>query len=72
IEHHVVGIEAHRSNGRVERVIRTIRDGIMKLDEEMSLKKKMKIITEKYVIVMIGSLWERDLLDWSMIKRAHA
>ncbi|KRH92803.1 putative transposable element, partial [Pseudoloma neurophilia] len=37
IEHHVVGIEAHRSNGRVERVIRTIRDGIMKLDEEMSL-----------------------------------
>jgi len=28
VEHRLVEVEAHRSNGRVERAIRTIRDGI--------------------------------------------
>lgn len=48
IEHHVVGIEDHRSNGRVDRVIRTIRDGVVKLGGDMSLKRKIEVITEKY------------------------
>lgn len=30
IEHRKVGVESHRSNGRVERIIRTLRDSILK------------------------------------------
>ncbi|KRH93495.1 putative ltr retrotransposon [Pseudoloma neurophilia] len=43
-----IGIEAHRSNGRVERVIRTISDVVVKLGDDMSLNEKMEIITDKY------------------------
>ncbi|KRH93832.1 LTR Retrotransposon, partial [Pseudoloma neurophilia] len=48
IEHHLVGIEAHRSNGRVERVVRTIRDAAVKLGHEMPIEDKIEMITEKY------------------------
>lgn len=30
LEHHVIGIEAHRSYVRVKRIIRMIRDGVVK------------------------------------------
>lgn len=33
IQPHVVGIEAHQSNGRVKGVVRTIRDGILRLGD---------------------------------------
>ncbi|KRH93392.1 LTR retrotransposon [Pseudoloma neurophilia] len=43
-----IGIKTHRSNGRVERVVRTIRDAVVKLGDDMSLNEKMEIITDKY------------------------
>lgn len=47
IEHHVAGIEDHRANERVERVIRTIRDGMFKLCD-MSIEKKIPLITKTH------------------------
>lgn len=39
IQHRKVSIESHRSNGRIERIIRTMRDSILKSKKE-SLPKK--------------------------------
>lgn len=47
IEHRLVGVEDYRTNGRVERVIRTIRDGVIKTGE-MGLKEKIELIAERY------------------------
>lgn len=44
----MVGIEAHKSNRRVEKVVRTIRDGVRKLGDAMNLEEKIPVITEKY------------------------
>ena len=47
IEHTKVGIESHKSNGRVERVIGTIREGIIKPDG-FTLEEKIAIIVKQY------------------------
>ncbi|KAM0685034.1 hypothetical protein COBT_003757, partial [Conglomerata obtusa] len=47
IQHQKVAVEAHNSNGRVERVIRTIREGIMKA-EGKTLFERCKITTKAY------------------------
>lgn len=47
IEHYVVGIEDHRADGRVETVIRTIRDYMFKFGNK-SLGEKVPLITVKY------------------------
>lgn len=47
IEHHLTSVEHHSSNGRVERVIRTIRDAIVKTKSlEMSENKLIDIETK--------------------------
>jgi hypothetical protein len=43
ILHRKIGVESHRSNGRVERVIRTIREGLYKV-KEGSLEERLKRI----------------------------
>lgn len=48
IEHHLVSVEDHESNGRVERSIRTIRDGIFKLGTALSVEEKLHKIIEQY------------------------
>src|SRR5699024_405417 len=47
MEHRIVSVESHRSNGRVERLIGTIREGMMK-ESELSLKEKIKKIMNSY------------------------
>ncbi|KAI5151978.1 hypothetical protein ENBRE01_2475 [Enteropsectra breve] len=47
IEHHKAGIEAHRSNGRVERVIRSIRDGLERM-KEGTIRERVERIVEIY------------------------
>ena len=47
IIHTKVGVESHRSNGRVERVIRTIREGLAK-DKEGTISERMKRIIAAY------------------------
>ncbi|KAF9761636.1 hypothetical protein NGRA_2502 [Nosema granulosis] len=37
IKHSKMGVEAHRSNGRIERGIRTIREALVKQDKEESV-----------------------------------
>ena len=41
IEHRLVSVESHRSNGRVERVIRTIREGLLKVEGD-GLKERLE------------------------------
>lgn len=47
IEHRLVGVESHRSNGRVERVIRTLRESLLKAGEGL-LKDKLENVIIKY------------------------
>jgi len=47
IEHRLVGVEAHRSNGRVERVIRTLREGLVK-NKEGEFEERLKNVVGKY------------------------
>ncbi|KAI5170493.1 hypothetical protein PAEPH01_1479 [Pancytospora epiphaga] len=47
IRHNTVGVESHRSNGRVERVIGSIREVLMKNDKE-TLNERVKRIIETY------------------------
>lgn len=47
IEHHMVVIKAHRSNGRIERAIHTIRHGLGKV-RNMPLEDKVEKIIHKY------------------------
>ncbi|KAI5152045.1 hypothetical protein ENBRE01_2525, partial [Enteropsectra breve] len=47
IVHRMVSVESHRSNGRVERVIGTIREGLAKL-KDGGLEERIKKITETY------------------------
>ena len=47
VEHRVVSVEAHRSNGRVERAIRTIREGVLKA-EGKTLEDKLRYTVRKY------------------------
>lgn len=47
IQHRVTSVESHRSNGRVERIIRTVREGIMKSNEPI-LADKIKDTIRKY------------------------
>lgn len=48
IKHHLCSVEKHKSNGRVERVIRTLRDYLSKLKEQKSLREKVKNIEQCY------------------------
>lgn len=47
IAHRTISIEAHRSNGRVERVIRTIREGLLKSDKQ-DITEKVNNTIGKY------------------------
>lgn len=47
IKHDKVSIESHRSNGRVEQNIGTIREGLMK-DTNDTLEERVRRITEPY------------------------
>lgn len=47
IKHRVVGVESHRSNGRAERLIGTIREGLMK-DVHGTLESRVKRIVARY------------------------
>lgn len=47
IKHQRISVESHRSNGRVERVIRTIRDGLLKAGDG-TIEDKVKMVVEKY------------------------
>lgn len=44
IKHHMVSVESHNSNGRIERVIRTIREGMMKNGDPYSRDKLDNVI----------------------------
>jgi hypothetical protein len=49
IEHHLTSVEKHSSNGRVERVIRTIREAMVKMKGlELGLLKTIKVIQDVY------------------------
>lgn len=47
IMHHLTTPESHQSNGRIERVIRTIRDGLMKCNT-VDIYQKIKEVEETY------------------------
>lgn len=47
IVHEKIGVESYRSNGRVERIIGTIREGLVKLGE-IRLEEKIKLIVDSY------------------------
>lgn len=47
IEHCLVGVKDHRSNGRVERVVRTIKEVLVNI-QGMQLERKMELITNTY------------------------
>lgn len=47
IEHRKIAIEAHGSNGRVERAIRTIREGLLKAKGE-NISEKLQIVVQSY------------------------
>lgn len=48
IKHHCTSVEKHTSNGRVERAIRMIRDGMVKLGDRMTLEDKLRKIEVAY------------------------
>jgi hypothetical protein len=48
ITHRKVTIESHRSNGRVERLIGTIREGLVKNDSILGMEEKTEKIIESY------------------------
>ena len=47
IEHRRVAVESHRSNGRIERVIRTIREGLLKAGGN-DIETKLAEVIQKY------------------------
>lgn len=47
VGHRLVGVEAHRSNGRVERAIRTIREGLLEVRND-NLENKLKEVVRSY------------------------
>ncbi|KAM0679376.1 hypothetical protein BDAP_000243 [Binucleata daphniae] len=47
IKHHVVSVESHRSNGRIERVIGTIRE-MMRKNEREEINETLKYVTDVY------------------------
>ncbi|KAI5170371.1 hypothetical protein PAEPH01_1374, partial [Pancytospora epiphaga] len=47
IRHNTVGVESHRSNGRVESVIGSVREALMK-DDKGTLDERVKRIMEAY------------------------
>ena len=47
IEHRKIGIESHKSNGRVERIIRTVRESILKSNKK-TFEEKVGEAIEKY------------------------
>lgn len=47
IQHTKVSIESHKSNGRIERAIKTIREGLLK-DQDTLTKEKVKKIIKNY------------------------
>lgn len=47
IEHHKIAPESHRSNGRIERVIRTIRSGMLKCERE-NIEEKLEEVIAAY------------------------
>ncbi|KAI5168423.1 hypothetical protein PAEPH01_0115 [Pancytospora epiphaga] len=48
VQHHLTSVEKHTYNGRVERVIRTIRDGAVRLKNSMSLEDSLRKIELAY------------------------
>lgn len=48
IKHRRVSVESHQSNGRVERVIRTIREALVKIERGQPLEEKLREIEEGY------------------------
>lgn len=48
ILHTKVSIESHRSNGRVERVIRTLREGLLKAESVDEIGKKFECVLHQY------------------------
>ena len=65
---HTVSVEAHKSNGRVERVIRTIREGLVKIDPRMMLGHKLSKIASRYNDTRHSSIgctpneaWEKEI-----------
>jgi hypothetical protein len=48
IEHHFTTPYHHQSNGRIERLNRTIQEGLNKLDHKTSLKKRLKQVLGAY------------------------
>lgn len=71
IIHYKVGIESHRSNGRVERVIGSVREGLMKCElEDIDIKlKKVEEMYNKTFHVGIKSTPEEAWNDNSGIAR---
>lgn len=48
IEHRRVGVESHRSNGRVERAIGSIKEGLIKKEGNSDLGKKVSDVVRSY------------------------
>lgn len=49
IRHHPISVEKHNSNGRVERVIRTVRDMLAKTKEiKITMQDKLRLIEQAY------------------------
>ncbi|KAI5152345.1 hypothetical protein ENBRE01_2758 [Enteropsectra breve] len=49
ISHHYTSVENHKANGRVERLIRTIRDALVKIKEtEYTLEERVNVIEKSY------------------------
>lgn len=48
IKHRRTSLESHQSNGRVERVIRTIRDALVKIERGQAVEDKLKEIEQGY------------------------
>ncbi|KAI5166905.1 hypothetical protein NEIRO03_1797 [Nematocida sp. AWRm78] len=48
IKHRRVSVESHQSNGQVERVIRTIRDALVKIERGQPIEEKLEKIERGY------------------------
>ncbi|KAI5153777.1 hypothetical protein ENBRE01_3245, partial [Enteropsectra breve] len=49
VSHHLTSVEKHKSNGRVERAIRTVRDGLVKIKNlDMKLEERLGKIEDAY------------------------
>lgn len=76
IQHHRTSIEKHEANGRVERAIRTVRDGLVKTKGNGTLQIRLKKIQDAYNTALHNALGMSPNEAWEdnndLVSRANA